>query len=84
MYKNIPFYTSIYIFIVVLRGWGACRTPSSWSLYPYSIAEDIADIPWADKWYVRAQKFGRSKPRLGGLNVAETAVRKKTVLVKHA
>ncbi len=25
--------------------------------YQYSIAEDIADVPWADMWYARAQFF---------------------------
>jgi hypothetical protein len=25
--------------------------------YPYSIAEDAADVPWEDMWYARAQLF---------------------------
>ncbi len=27
------------------------------SPYPYSIAEDTADVPWEDMWYARAQLF---------------------------
>ena len=40
----------------VLRGWAA-YTILVVPPYPYSIAEDKADVPWKDMWYARAQLF---------------------------
>jgi hypothetical protein len=34
--------------------------------YPYSIAEDTADVPWEDMWYARAQLFFTCHQRPSG------------------
>ena len=66
-----------------------CRhTPNKGSGFPVGCADSAAadgrrgsNVYEVNQWL---WKFGRGKPRLGGLTVAETAMRKKTVLEEHA
>jgi hypothetical protein len=49
--------TNIYIVIPVLRGWGVQDTIVVVPPYPYSITEDIDDVPFKDCWCARPQLF---------------------------
>ncbi len=58
MEEAIPVHTGEYCFYSSTEGLGCVQdTILVVPPYPYSIAEDTADVPWEDMWYARAQLF---------------------------
>jgi hypothetical protein len=56
MYQYILVFISIYNFIQVLRGWDVQDTIMV-QPYPYIIADDIYNVPFADCLYACPQQF---------------------------
>jgi hypothetical protein len=60
MYRYILVFTSISIFIQLLRGWGMQDTVVVVQPYPCSITDDLVNVPFADCLYALPQLFFKS------------------------